>query len=112
MINIRYNGVLVLEDVSLADTFWSRLCGYMFREIPHKSAIMFEPAPGIHTFFMKFPLDVIFLDKSNRIIKVYRNMKPWRHTFFHFNSLRVLEVPAGRFPLDIKEGDILEVQSV
>lgn len=112
MINISYNGQLIVSKVSLADNFWTRLCGYMFREQPHLPGIIFEPAPGIHTFFMRFPIDVVFLDGKNKIIKVYRHMKPWRHTWFYFNSTRVLEVPAGKFPQQIKEGDILEVQNV
>ncbi len=112
MINILHKGQLVISNVSLADNFWTRLSGYMFRNSPHLPGILFEPAPGIHTFFMNFPIDVVFLDKSNKVIRIYRSMKPWRHTRFHFNSTRVLEVPAGRIPASIQEGDILEVQNV
>lgn len=112
MINILFNGQVVVSNVSLADNFWTRLSGYMFRSSPHLPGILFEPAPGIHTFFMSFPIDVVFMDKANRVIKIYRGMRPWRHTWFHFNSTRVLEVPAGQIPGTLREGDVLEVQNV
>ena len=112
MIKISYKGQTIASEVSLADNFWTRLCGYMFRQKPHLPGILFEPAPSIHTFFMFFPIDVIFLDRANRILKIYRNMSPWRHTWFYFNSKRVLELPAGKFPSEIKEGEQLEVTHV
>lgn len=112
MIQVEYNGKVIATGVSLADNFWDRLAGYMFRSRPHKPGIMFEPAPSIHTFFMNFDLDVIFMDGHHRILKIYRNMKPWRHTGFYFKARRTLELPAGQFPSDLKEGDILEVRNV
>ncbi len=112
MIQIAYKGQTFATNVSLADNFWTRLCGYMFRSKPHLPGILFEPAPSIHTFFMFFSIDVIFMDGSNRILKIYRSMAPWRHTWWYFNSKRVLELPAGQLPSEIKEGDILEVRNV
>jgi uncharacterized membrane protein (UPF0127 family) len=112
MMQIIFKGKMIAKDVSIADNFISRLMGYMFQSVPHKNGILFEPAISIHTFFMNFPLDVIFMDGSYKIIKIYRNLKPWRHTWFYFNSRKTLELPAGQLPLDIKEGDTLEVQHV
>jgi uncharacterized membrane protein (UPF0127 family) len=73
---------------------------------------MFEPAMSIHTFFMNFPLDVVFMDENYKIIKLYRNLAPWRHTWMHLTSRKTLELPAGQFPSEVKEGDILEVRNV
>ena len=112
MITVSYKGQTISSNVSLADNFWTRLCGYMFRSRPHLDGILFEPAPSIHTFFMFFSIDVIFMDGSNKILKIYRNMSPWRHTWFYFNSRRVLELPAGKFPKEITEGEVLEVKRV
>lgn len=112
MITISHNGKTIASGVSSADNFWTKLSGYMFRRRPHYPGILFESAPGIHTFFMFFSIDVIFMDSKNKVLRVYRNMKPWRHTWFHFNSQRVLELPAGQFPEDIKAGDTLEVRHV
>lgn len=112
MITISYKGQTIASGVSLADNFWTRLCGYMFRSRPHLPGILFEPAPSIHTFFMFFSIDVVFMNKENKIIKIYRNMAPWRHSWFYFNSRRVLELPAGKLPKDITEGEVLEVKHV
>lgn len=112
MMNITHKGKIIVRDVLIADNFISRLMGYMFQSTPHKAGILFEPAISIHTCFMNFPLDVIFMDGSYKIIKIYRHLKPWRHTWFYFLSKKTLELPAGQFPLEIKEGDILEVENV
>lgn len=112
MIQVSYKGKLIAQGISVADNFWTRLAGYMFRPKPHLPGILFEPAPSIHTFFMFFSIDVVFMDGGNRILKIYRNLSPWRHTWFYFKSRRVLELPAGQLPSEIQEGDILEIQHV
>jgi uncharacterized membrane protein (UPF0127 family) len=112
MVQIEYKGKVIASNVSVADNFIDRLMGYMFRAKPHRPGILFEPAPSIHTFFMNFSLDVVFLDANYQVLKIYRNMRPWRHTWFHLKSKKTLEVPAGAFPADIKEGDVLEVRNV
>ena len=112
MIQVEHKGRVIATQISLADNFWMRLSGYMFRSKPHTAGILFEPTNAIHTFFMRFPIDVIFMDKHSKIIRVYRSMVPWRHTWMHFSARKVLELPAGKFPSDIKEGDILEVRNV
>lgn len=112
MIQIEHKGKVIATNVSLADNFWDRLAGYMFRRKPHTPGILFSPAPSIHTFFMNFDLDVIFMDGKYQILKIYRHMKPWRHTRFYFKAQKTLELPAGVFPNDIKEGDVLEVRHV
>jgi uncharacterized membrane protein (UPF0127 family) len=112
MIQVEYKGIIIASNVSLADNFWDRLAGYMFRRHPHTPGILFSPAPSIHTYFMNFNLDVIFMDGDFTILKIYRDMKPWRHTRFIFNAKKTLELPAGVLPPEIKEGDALEVRHV
>ncbi len=111
-VNVLYKGRVIASQIALADNFWLRLSGYMFREIPHVPGILFEPCSSIHTSFMSFDLDLIFLSGENKIVKIIRNLKPWRHTWFYFNSKRTLEMPAGVLPLELKEGDTLEVVHV
>jgi uncharacterized membrane protein (UPF0127 family) len=112
MIEIKYKGTIIASNVSLAENFWDRLVGYMFRRQPHTPGILFSPAPSIHTFFMSFNLDVVFMDGTFTIMKIYRNMKPWRHTRFYLKAKNTLELPAGVLPLYIKEGDVLEIRYV
>jgi uncharacterized membrane protein (UPF0127 family) len=112
MITINYKNKTIVTDVLIAETIWSRFTGYMFRIVPHQSAILFKPAISIHTFFVNFSLDVVFMDSDFKILKIYRHLAPWRHTWFYFSSSYTLEMPAGNLPKEIKEGDRLEVHYV
>ncbi len=111
-INVKYNGKLIVENVMVADSFWPKLTGYMFRSSPHVPGIMFEPCQSIQTTFMLFPLDLVFLDKNNYVVKVIRDLKPWRFTLFYFKARKTLELPLGFLPSEIKEGEMLEVINV
>ncbi len=60
--------------------------------------------------FMRFSIDAIFIDKNNRIIKVQRNIKPFRLLAPVINASKVLEIPCGLLPLDtFKAGDVLNL---
>lgn len=66
----------VQVNIFLADTFMKRFMGYMFRKEPHYEAIMIKPCNSIHTFFMRFDIDVIFLDENMEVIKKVEALKP------------------------------------
>lgn len=66
----------VIDHIHIADTFWGKLAGYMFRRKPHHEAIMLKPCNSIHTFFMRFPIDVLFVDDQWKVIKEIHNLKP------------------------------------
>jgi uncharacterized membrane protein (UPF0127 family) len=57
--------------------------------------IYFTTRFGIHTFFLKFPIDVIILDEKRKVVKVKKNLKPNRVYFWNPIFKRVLETPAG-----------------
>ena len=65
---------LEITNVFMADTFYKRLLGYMFRKKPHHKVIAIVPCNSIHTFFMKFNIDVLFLNKENMVIKKISNL--------------------------------------
>ncbi|SRR5258706_9999789 len=86
-------------------TSFSSIRGQMFRKeiIP----VYFETRFGIHTFFMKHPIDVVILDDDHVVQKVAHNLKPWRIFVWNPKWFRVLELPAGtiaqrRIKLDSK----------
>lgn len=80
----------------LLDNFFSRLLGLMFRQsIDGSTAYVLKPCNGIHSFFMRFPIDVIFIDKENRILLCVENMKPWRINPIVKNAHAVIEMKAG-----------------
>jgi uncharacterized protein len=106
---IKFEEKIIATEVLVADNFWLRLSGYMFRKSPHVSGILFESSGSIQTSFVNFELDIVFLTKTNSVIKIKRNVKPWRIVFSAINSKKVLELPTGHLPSDLKIGDVLEI---
>ncbi|MGH9845497.1 MAG: DUF192 domain-containing protein [Blastocatellia bacterium] len=95
----------------LANTFFKRLRGLMFRRrLPPDEALWLRPCNGVHTFWMLFAIDVIFLDRELRIVKLVENMRPFRVTRPHLAARSVIEVPAHTISrAGLKAGDQLEV---
>ena len=59
-------------------------------------------------FFMQFPIDVIFLSRDNEIIKIYKNLKPWRISSIIRSAVCVIELPAGTIDnTSTEEGDTI-----
>lgn len=100
----------IAENVKIADSFISRLIGLMFSKgLIGFDALLIKPCNSIHTFFMRYNIDVVFLDKEMRIVRIIRNIRPWRMTWIYFKSHQVIEMAGGSFPQDINEGETLEV---
>jgi uncharacterized protein len=70
---------VVCERCRVANTFWLRFRGFMLRRsIATGEGMLFERAGSIHMFFMRIPLDIVFVDRELRVVKVARGLKPWR----------------------------------
>ena len=99
----------LVEQVEIANTFWARLKGLMFRKtLSQEAGLLLDPCPQIHTCFMRFAIDVVFLDHTNRVIAVLENMKPWRMSKFYRASRRTLEVNGGLLQGRVRVGDELD----
>jgi hypothetical protein len=87
----------LLADAALeADTFWTRFKGLMGRAtLPAGEGLRIRPCNSIHTFFMKIPIDVIFLDQGDAVVEVLHAIAPWRVSRVYFGAKAVLELPAG-----------------
>ena len=85
-----------------ANTFFKKLKGLMFQT--KFDYILKLKANGIHTFFMKCNIDVILTDKNNKILYVYKNLKPNKIILPKKNVKYTYEIPTGCFD-DIKIGD-------
>jgi hypothetical protein len=68
------------------------------------------PCPTIHTFFMKFPIDVLFLDGGLRVRRVMENLKPWRLSPWVSSAHSVLELKGGTLRGSVRAGDLLEMK--
>lgn len=82
------------------------------RNLPEGEGLLLEPAPAIHTAFMRFPIDVVFLDAYMRVIKVVDSLPPWRSAAAR-SARAVLELAAGQARhRGVTLGDRLDVQEV
>jgi uncharacterized membrane protein (UPF0127 family) len=111
-VKVSYNGKVFAENIIVARSFWLKLTGYMFRSSPHVPGIIFDPCNSIQTTFMRFDLDLVFLTKKNEVVKIIRNIRPWRFTAFYLKARKTLELPVGLLPAELKVGDVLEVTNV
>jgi uncharacterized membrane protein (UPF0127 family) len=62
---------------------------------------------SIHTFFMLMPIDVLFLNNEDKVVKIIRNLRPWRMTGIYFKATKVLEMKVGTIPQDLVVGERL-----
>jgi tetratricopeptide (TPR) repeat protein/uncharacterized membrane protein (UPF0127 family) len=89
-------GAVVVESLEVADTSWTRFKGLQWRRgLPAGSGLLLVPCPGVHTGFMRFPIDVVLLDRRGVVLAVQRQVEPWHMVMPAQGSYAVLEVPAG-----------------
>ena len=102
------SGTVIAERAQLASDPWSRFWGLMGRrDLPKGSGILIAPCSSIHMFFMRFPIDVVFLDRNDVVVKVVHSIRPWRLAMGG-GGKKALELPAGTAQaIPISEGDQL-----
>lgn len=100
------DGLPFLDDVLYARCIGERMRGLLGKDgLPDGSAMLIEPCGSIHTFFMRFDLDLIFLDSKDRVVRVVTGVRPGRMAFGGFGAKKVLEAEAGGVNLKlIREG--------
>jgi hypothetical protein len=87
---------LLADQASRADSFMQRFKGLMgVTDLPMGHGLHIAPCTSIHTFFMKIPIDAIFLDASQQIVDICHAMPPWKVSRVYFGAKSVLELPAG-----------------
>ncbi|MDR2395916.1 MAG: DUF192 domain-containing protein [Endomicrobium sp.] len=99
-------------EIKVAKTFFSKFLGFMFKKDANY-ALLFKNCKSIHTFFMRFNLDIIFLDKENKVVKIVKNIRPFRIILPVKNSFSILEIPSNIAELkDIMISDILLINEI
>jgi uncharacterized membrane protein (UPF0127 family) len=92
---VRADGTTVCERCDVADRMLPRMKGLLGRrEIASGEGLMIRPAPSIHTYFMRFPIDAVFLSRDGEVVKVSEHVKPWRARSAR-RAYAVLELAAG-----------------
>lgn len=74
------------------------------------TAMLIAPTNAVHTFFMRFPIDIAFVAKAGRIVKISHNVRPWRIAVA-WRGYAVVEMAAGSFErTDTKPADMLALE--
>lgn len=102
-----------IVDIYVADSFWTRFRGLMGKtseQITDMGGLLIKPCSQIHMFFMKTPIDVVYLDSKNKIVKIDCEVPTWKCCRKVNGSKSVIELPKGAaIQLELKENDQLEV---
>jgi uncharacterized protein len=104
----RENGDVVCDRCVVAASPLSRMKGLLGRsELTPGEGLLLRPASAIHTFFMRFPIDAVFLDRDWRVVGIEGDIAPWR-TAARKGAKAVLELPAGESARrGLRPGDLL-----
>ena len=88
--------MVIAEHVRRTDTYLTRLIGLMGRkQLGPDEGLWISPCKGIHTMWMRFPIDVVFLDEDFTVVSLRERVAPWRVTRVIRSAASVLELPAG-----------------
>jgi hypothetical protein len=103
---------LLADQAKLADTPISRLVGLLNREsLQSDEALVIAGCQSIHMLFMRFPIDVVFLDRACRVVGLVRAIKPFRFSPVFFAGYYAVEGPVGMIERSATEkGDSLRLE--
>lgn len=105
IVNLTKNTVISKHLVQ--KTGIKKFIGLMGKDRPE--TIIFKTRFGIHTFFLKFPIDLIIVSKEKRVVFIKKSVKPNRVVFWDFRYDTVIELPEGLIKkLNINKGSILK----
>ena len=85
--------ITISNQAALASTFIDRMYGLLNSRSPR--FLIIRTHLGIHTFFMKYPIDVMLLDKNNRVVSFRKGLVPFRLFFYNPTYSTVVEMPKG-----------------
>jgi uncharacterized membrane protein (UPF0127 family) len=89
-------GETLAERAEVAESFYDRLMGLQGRaSLPAGAGLILSPTSSIHMFFMRFPIDAVFVDSAWRVTRVGRRLRPWTVGPIAPGALYCIELPAG-----------------
>src|SRR4029453_2525093 len=91
----RSDGTIVCDQCTIADSPLTRMKGLLGRDgLGAGDGLLLRPASAVHTYFMRFPIDVVFLDDALVVVDISDSVDPWRARSGE-GARAVLELPAG-----------------
>ena len=109
----RDRGTILAEAADVADTSAKRKTGLLkHHSLAPGTGLWISPCESVHSFFMKFAIDLVYLDRQKKVRKVRRNMVPWRVSAC-LTAHSVLELPVGVIDASRTErGDQLDFEKL
>jgi uncharacterized membrane protein (UPF0127 family) len=105
-------GEVVTPALVKADTMWRRMRGLLGRgALAPSEGLWISPCNAIHMFFMRFPIDAVFLDEQLQVVRVHEDLRPWRMARGGKFAHSVLELPQGKAAFfNIRVGERLAIE--
>jgi len=106
-------GTELAHTVIVADTFLSRLTGLLGRSgLPRGWCLVLKPCRSVHTMFMRFNIDIAFVDKSHHVVQTVHNLAPFCFSGTVRKARLAVELPAGTLALTgTSIGDMVKLES-
>ena len=90
------NKQVICTKVNVANSVWARTKGLLgTQSLPEGECLWIKKCNSIHTWFLNFAIDVIFVDQDLNVIKVYENLNPWKITIPNIKAKSVFEMQSG-----------------
>ena len=94
-VTVAGRGDVLCAHCEVAESTLARMRGLLGRKgLAAGHGMLINPAPSVMTFFMRFPIDVVFLDRERRIVRIAESLPPWRVAGAR-RAVAALELPAG-----------------
>lgn len=87
--------------IILAKNIFSKIRGLMFVPKSRDSALAIYQTSQVHTFFMRFPISLVFLDSELKVLRIVKSLSPWKISPKVAGSVWVIEFPADNFSEDL-----------
>ena len=95
-VRIAGTGVALAPRCGVARTMIARMVGLLNHDaLAEGEGLLIEPCNHVHSFFMRFPIDVVFLDRDD-VVVAWQPLPAWRLSKMHWRARKVLELPLGR----------------
>jgi uncharacterized membrane protein (UPF0127 family) len=108
---LKADGTVVCERCEIADRTLPRMRGLLGRSgLEPGGGMLLTPEPSVHMFFMRFPIDAVFLDRAHEVVGVKHDLRPWKVAGAR-GAHATLELPAGAAEAArIEVGDVLIIE--
>jgi len=111
IINISKNTILA-DQALIADSFLKRLVGLLNRKsLNPQEALVLAPSNCIHSLFMRFTIDALFLDKAGKVVGSLSSFRPFRFSPLFFKSYLTIELPESTIKRSQTQlGDLVKIE--